>query len=180
MHFSVLMVSKSNFLCGGPGSFSRRGGWRKVVVRGGGLCENRVTFSLNDGPMETVEYMWVNIWCMLDWIIGFCHKTAEIHFLGISCSTFSLFTFHLANSTLSAYVKPSLENNSSNLLISFGVVIKITVYLYSIKFNFIKALFSACIIVYCSLPTTNWLRSENQVVCYHQNSPMMHSAECEK
>ena len=26
-----------------------------------------------DGPMETVEYIWVNIWCMLDWIIGFCH-----------------------------------------------------------------------------------------------------------
>ena len=106
----------------------------------GGIRENPVRFFLNDGPMETVEYMWVNIWCMLDWIIGFCHKTAEIHFLGISCSTFSLFTFHLENSTLSAHVKPSLENNSSNLLISIGVVIKITVYIYSIKFNFIKAL----------------------------------------
>ena len=65
---------------------------------------------------------------MLDWIIGFCHKTAEIHFLGISCSTFSLFTFHLENSTLSAHAKPSLENNLSNLLISIGVVIKITLY----------------------------------------------------
>ena len=29
------------------------------------------------GPMETIKYMWVNIWCMLDWIIGFCHKTAK-------------------------------------------------------------------------------------------------------
>ena len=84
-----------------------------------------------------------------------CHKTGEIHFLGISCSTFSLFTFHLENSTLSAHVKPSLENNSINLLISIGVVIKITVYIYSIKFNFIKALFFICILVYCSLPTTN-------------------------
>ena len=141
-----------------------------------------------------LEYMWINVWCMLDWIIGFCHKTAEIHFLGISCSTFSLFTFHLENSTLSAHVQPSLENNSSNLLISIGVVIKITVYIlsfleskknyeggknslcavgdiyiffkvktpafeskliYSIKFNFIKALFSVCILVYCALPTTN-------------------------
>ena len=37
--------------------------------------------SMYDDPMETVEYMWVNIWCMLDWTIGFCHKTAEIHFL---------------------------------------------------------------------------------------------------
>ena len=42
---------------------------------------------MNDGPMETVEYMWINIWCMLDWITGFCHKTAEIHFLRISCLT---------------------------------------------------------------------------------------------
>ena len=33
--------------------------------------------------METVEYMWVNIGCMLDWIIVFGHKTAEIHFFGI-------------------------------------------------------------------------------------------------
>ena len=29
-----------------------------------------------DGPIETVECIWVNIWCML---IGFGHKTAEIH-----------------------------------------------------------------------------------------------------
>ena len=36
-----------------------------------------------DGPMETAEYMYMNIWCMLDWIAGFCHKTVEIHFLGI-------------------------------------------------------------------------------------------------
>ena len=64
------------------------------ILRDGGVCENSVRFSLNDGPMETVEYMWVNIWGMLDCIIGFCHKTAEIHFFGISCSTFSLFTFH--------------------------------------------------------------------------------------
>ena len=42
---------------------------------------------MNDGAMETVEYMWVNIWCMMDWIIGFCHKAVEIHFLDISCST---------------------------------------------------------------------------------------------
>ena len=40
-----------------------------------------------DGPMETLEYIWVNIWCMLDWIVGFCHKIADIHFLGIQLST---------------------------------------------------------------------------------------------
>ena len=102
--------------------------------RGWGVCESPVRFSLNDGPMETVEYMLVNIWCMLDWIIGFCYKIAEIYFLGISWSTFSLFTFPLENSTLSSYVKRSLESNSSNLLISNGVVTKVTVYIYSIKF----------------------------------------------
>ena len=30
-----------------------------------------------------VEYMWVNIWCMPDWIIGFGHKSAEIHFFSM-------------------------------------------------------------------------------------------------
>ena len=33
---------------------------------------------MNDGAMETAECMWVNTWCMLDWIIGFFHKTAEL------------------------------------------------------------------------------------------------------
>ena len=59
--------------------------WRETTLKGGGVgggvCENPVRFSLNDGPMGTVEYMWVNIWYMLDWIIGFCHKAAEIYFL---------------------------------------------------------------------------------------------------
>ena len=76
-----------------------------VSVSEEGVCDN-LRFSLNDRPVETVEYIWVNIWCMLDWIIGLCHKAAELHCLGISCSNFSLFTFHLKNSTLSAHVKP--------------------------------------------------------------------------
>ena len=106
--------------------------------------------------METVKYMWVNIWCMLDLIIGFSQDIAEIHSLDISRSTFfSLLTFHLENSTLSAHVKSLLENNFSNLPISLGVVIKITVYMYFIKSSFAKTLFSVCILVYCSLPTPN-------------------------
>ena len=32
-----------------------------------------------DGPVETVKYMCVNIWYMLDCVFGL----AEIHFLGI-------------------------------------------------------------------------------------------------
>ena len=31
---------------------------------------------MNDGAMETVQHMWVIIWCMLDWILS-----------GMSCST---------------------------------------------------------------------------------------------
>ena len=50
---------------------------------GGGACKKPIGLFMYDGPKETVEYMWVNIWRMLDWLDGFCHKTAEIHFLGI-------------------------------------------------------------------------------------------------
>ena len=32
-----------------------------------------------DGPMDNVEHMWMNIWCMLYWAVGFCHKTVEMH-----------------------------------------------------------------------------------------------------
>ena len=50
------------------------------AVRGGEPCENLVGLFMYHSPMENVEYIWVNIWCMLDWIVGFCHKTEEIHF----------------------------------------------------------------------------------------------------
>ena len=30
-----------------------------------------------------IEYMWVNIRCMLDWILEFGQKTEEIHFFGM-------------------------------------------------------------------------------------------------
>ena len=54
-----------------------------IAVRGEGACENLVGFSMYDDPMETVEHMWVGMWCMLDWTVGFCHKTAEMHVLRI-------------------------------------------------------------------------------------------------
>ena len=44
-----------------------------------GVCETPVRLPMNDGAVETVEYMWVDIWCLLDWIIGLCHKTAEMY-----------------------------------------------------------------------------------------------------
>ena len=43
---------------------------------------------MNNNVVETaLEYMWVNIWHMLDWIIWLCHKTVEMHFPGMSRST---------------------------------------------------------------------------------------------
>ena len=40
---------------------------------------------MNDGGgVETVKFMWVDILCLLDWIIGLCHKTSEMHFPGMS------------------------------------------------------------------------------------------------
>ena len=52
-----------------------------------GLGEIPVRLPMNDGAMETVEYMWMEIWCMLDWVRGLCHKTAQMHFPGMGCST---------------------------------------------------------------------------------------------
>ena len=60
--------------------------WGKNI-RGTGVCEFPVRILMNDGAMETVEYIGVDIWCMLDGIIGLCYKTAEMHIPGMSCST---------------------------------------------------------------------------------------------
>ena len=38
----------------------------EMHFEGGGACENPTRLSMYDGPMETVKYMCVNIWCMLD------------------------------------------------------------------------------------------------------------------
>ena len=35
------------------------------VIRGGGTCKNPVRLSIQDGPMETVAYIWASIQCML-------------------------------------------------------------------------------------------------------------------
>ena len=42
--------------CGEAPFVGRRGGG------GGGACENPVRLSMYDNPMETVEYIWENIW----------------------------------------------------------------------------------------------------------------------
>ena len=33
-------------------------------------CENPVGLCMYEGHMETVEYIWVNVRCMLDWILS--------------------------------------------------------------------------------------------------------------
>ena len=52
----------------------------EIPLEGPCVREIPVRLSMNDGAVETVEYMRVDIWCMLDWIIGLCCKTAEKHF----------------------------------------------------------------------------------------------------
>ena len=46
-------------------------------------CKNPVRLLMYDGPMKIIKYMWLNIWFMLDWIVGFCHKTAKMHLICI-------------------------------------------------------------------------------------------------
>ena len=45
-----------------------------------GACENPVGLSMHDDPMDTTEYICVNIWCMLDWILSQNYKnTLPLH-----------------------------------------------------------------------------------------------------
>ena len=53
----------------------------------GVVCEIPMRPPINDGAMESMECTWVDIWYMLDWIIGLCRKMAEMHFPGMGCST---------------------------------------------------------------------------------------------
>ena len=48
--------------------------------RGGAACGNPMGFLMYDYPIETVEYIWMNIWCMLDWILSQnCRNTLPFH-----------------------------------------------------------------------------------------------------
>ena len=47
---------------------------KEIFIWEGGVCKNPKGVFMYGDLMETFEYLWVNIWCMLDWIIGFCHK----------------------------------------------------------------------------------------------------------
>ena len=41
-----------------------------------GVCEILVMLFMIDGAIETMEYMWVGIWCMLDWIMSQDYRNA--------------------------------------------------------------------------------------------------------
>ena len=46
----------------------------------GSVYESLVRLSKCDSPMETVEYVWRNIWCMLNWILSQnCRNTLTLH-----------------------------------------------------------------------------------------------------
>ena len=53
-------------------------GKRCFRKEGEGTCENPVRLSMYDGAMEAVDYMWVNIWCML-------HAKLDCWILSQSC-----------------------------------------------------------------------------------------------
>ena len=53
---------------------------RKTPFEGEGLVKipqdsRYVTVLKPSWKLETVEYIWVTIWCILDWIVGFCHTS---------------------------------------------------------------------------------------------------------
>ena len=64
----------------------------------GEVCEIPVRPPMNDGPMETVESLWVDIWCMLDWVAGLCHKTTEMIFFRTPVRTQKIILFSVLKS----------------------------------------------------------------------------------
>ena len=44
------------------------------------FINNSVRLSMCDSPIETVKYIWLNFWCMLDWILSQnCGNTLPLH-----------------------------------------------------------------------------------------------------
>ena len=52
-------------------------------LKGDEVCGNSVGLSMNDGPTQTVGYIWANIWCMLNFDI----KLWKYISCAYSCST---------------------------------------------------------------------------------------------
>ena len=103
---------------------------------------------MNDGPKEAVEYMWVNIVkCLLPTLqnlefffglVGCLKHCSKVH-LKLMKRFWQIFLYlHCYNHDACL---ESLRNSFS--------------FFCSIKFNFIKALFSVCILAYCLLLSTN-------------------------
>ena len=73
LQFFIRVLTKKQWVGNKRKRFYGKMWWN--VLRGGAAYENHMRFSMYDGPMV----MSVNIWCILDWIVGL----AEINFLGI-------------------------------------------------------------------------------------------------
>ena len=66
---------KASILKCGETPIECRGGAAEVdLCKSCGVC-------MCDGTAETVKYLWVNTWCMLDWNLPY--KAVEIHYLCI-------------------------------------------------------------------------------------------------
>ena len=48
--------------------------WLVIISKS---SENPMGLSMYAGSIETVEYIWVNIWCMLDWILSGVRQIAS-------------------------------------------------------------------------------------------------------
>ena len=61
----------------------RNMGKRRLRGTGFGARGNPVGLSIHDGPMEIVEHIWVNIWCILDRVSSQnCRNTLPLHTVG--------------------------------------------------------------------------------------------------
>ena len=49
-------------------------------LKGDEVCGNSVGLSMYDGPTQTVDYIWANIWCMLNLILSWnCGNKSPMH-----------------------------------------------------------------------------------------------------
>ena len=59
---------------GGEKGASTEKSWVVIITKS---SENPMGLSMYAGPIETVEYIWMNIWCMLNWILSGVRQIAS-------------------------------------------------------------------------------------------------------
>ena len=88
------------------------------------FINNSVELSLTDGLIETVKYLWVNIWCTLDWIFSQnCRNSLPLHIfdqLGEEYKTLDAVVpnkFLAANANTGSYQIEEYKNSSLALIL---------------------------------------------------------------